>query len=139
MLSLPLPAPLFYKGLFPENAGGFLFSPIHVQNVAEFFIKSINNDNCIHKVYNLGGICNYTWKEIIHKIALASNRKTWKVPAPLFIIKLIAKIFDKYSWFPVTYDQLEMLVEGNIVNEYYFEEFNIEYKEFSNENLKYLA
>ena len=37
MLSLPLPAPLFYKGILPINAGLVTMSPIHVKNVSEFF------------------------------------------------------------------------------------------------------
>ena len=32
MLSLPFPAPLFYNGLLPFNAGQFKMSPIHVKS-----------------------------------------------------------------------------------------------------------
>tara|TARA_Y100000588_G_C14213740_1_gene907856 strand:+ start:668 stop:1594 length:927 start_codon:yes stop_codon:yes gene_type:complete len=138
MLSLPFPSPLFFTGLLPIDAGNFSMSPIHVQNVADFFVQSIKRQDCIGKIYNLGGAQEYTWKEIIHCIALASNKRTWKMPVPVIIIKMLAKFLDRFSWFPVTYDQLSMLVEGNIVKEQYFENFNIEYKEFSLENLAYL-
>jgi hypothetical protein len=36
MLSLPFPAPNFYPGLNPMNAGKFVMSPIHIKNVESF-------------------------------------------------------------------------------------------------------
>ncbi len=138
MLSLPIPAPLFYSGLLPLNAGSFCMSPIHVSNVAEFFVKSINNSKFINNTYDLGGTKILTWKEIIHKIAKASNKLTWKVPAPAFGIKLIASIFDRFEWFPVTKDQITMLLESNVVDKNYFNEFDIKEIPFTENNLSYL-
>ena len=66
MLSLPFPAPLFHKGLLPFNAGQFKMSPIHVKNVASFFVKSIKMDNTFNKTYELGGPNDYTWIKIIN-------------------------------------------------------------------------
>ena len=138
MLSLPIPAPLFYKGLFPINAGSFSLSPIHVKNVAEFFVTAINQKESIGKVYVLGGPETITWKKIIHQIALASGKPTWKVPIPLFLIKAVATLFDCYEWFPVTREQLIMLMEGNTVDEHYFTDFGIEAIPFETDNLIYL-
>jgi len=138
MLSLPFPAPLFYEGILPINAGLFCMSPIHAKNVSEFFVKSINMENTISKIYEIGGVEKLTWKEIIHKIGLASNKLTWKIPAPVIFIKFIAKFFDRFEWFPITNDQLTMLMEGNIVEDEYFSKFDIDPIEFSDENLDYL-
>ena len=138
MLSLPLPAPLFYEGVWPSNAGVFSLTPIHVVNVAEFFVKALNMENSQNKIYKLGGPETLTWKRIIHSIALASGRKTWKMPAPVYALKIAASILDKYEWFPVTGDQLSMLMEGNIVSENYFDHFSISPKKFIKDNLDYL-
>jgi len=139
MLSLPFPAPLFYEGLLPNNAGTFSMSPIHVKNVADFFVNAINMEETKGKIYNLGGPEILTWKTIIHNIALASGKLTWKMPAPVGVIKAVASIFDKFEWFPVTRDQLTMLLEGNTVNENYFNDFKITPIPFKKENLEYLA
>tara|TARA_B100000029_G_C17521912_1_gene940232 strand:- start:570 stop:1487 length:918 start_codon:yes stop_codon:yes gene_type:complete len=139
MLSLPFPAPLFYQGLLPFNAGNFSMSPIHVENVADFFVNALKMKSTEQKTYNLGGPETITWKNIIHNIALASGKMTWKIPAPIGPIKMVASIFDEFEWFPVTKDQLTMLIEGNCVNENYFDEFSITPKSFNQENLKYLA
>ena len=138
MLSLPFPAPLFYEGLLPLNAGTFSMSPIHVENVAEFFVKAINRKESYNKVYDLGGVDEFSWKQIIHLIALASNKNTLKMPAPIMLIKIIAFFLDEFSWFPVTRDQLKMLMEGNIVKEHFFNEFEIIPKYFDLNNLHYL-
>ena len=138
MLSLPFPAPLFYNGLLPFNAGSFSMSPIHVKNVAEFFVKSIKLKVCEKNIFDLGGPEALTWKEIIHQIALASGKRTWKIPAPVAVIKIAASILDRFKWFPVTRDQLTMLMEGNTVSTNYFDDFSINPRKFSMENLEYL-
>ena len=138
MLSLPFPAPLFYNGLLPFEAGAFSMSPIHVKNVADFFVKAIKNESTFNKVYDLGGLEKINWKKIIHLIAMASKKNTWKVPAPIIFIKMVAYFLDKFSWFPVTRDQLVMLMEGNTVSQEYFNEFDIAPIAFELNNLKYL-
>ena len=139
MLSLPIPAPLFYEGLLPFNAGSFPMSPIHVDNVAEFFVKAISQESCNGKIYNLGGPESLKWKEIIHQIALASKKRTWKIPTPVFVVKIAAEMLDRFDWFPVTRDQLTMLMEGNAVSGHYFEEFSITPRKFIKDNLGYLS
>ena len=138
MLSLPIPAPLFYSGILPIKAGSFCMSPIHVSNVAEFFIKAIIKEESIEKIYDLGGTQSLTWKEIIHQIALASGKLTWKIPAPAFGIKILASLLERFEWFPVTRDQITMLVEGNTVDKYYFNDFSIKAISFEAGNLSYL-
>ena len=138
MLSLPIPAPLFYKGLFPINAGSFSLSPIHVKNVAEFFVTAINQKESIGKVYVLGGLEIISWKEIIHQIAIVCGKSTWKIPAPVIGIKMAAALLDRFEWFPITRDQLVMLMEGNTADKHYFTDFGIEPIPFETDNLIYL-
>ena len=139
MLSLPFPAPLFHKGLLPFNAGQFKMSPIHVKNVASFFVKSIKMDNTFNKTYELGGPNDYTWKEIINIISNAYGKNKWTIPAPVIPIKILAYLFDSFKWFPITTGQLTMLLEGNTCNsEKTFEEFDIQPIKFDKESLSYL-
>ena len=139
MLSLPFPAPLFHKGILPFNAGTFKMSPIHVKNVASFFVKSINMNDTIHKTYELGGLDDYTWKEIINIISSSYGKNKWTVPAPVMPIKIIAFFLEKFKWFPITRGQLTMLLEGNTCDsKKIFEQFNIEPIKFNTESLSYL-
>ena len=113
-------------------------SPIHVADVAQFFVNSIRMDETKNKTFKLGGKDKIIWKDIINKIAIASGRKKYMIPAPLSIIKFIASLLENYPFFPVTRDQLVMLVEGNTVSKTYFKNFNIIPTNFSVENLEYL-
>ncbi len=138
MLSLPLPAPLFYSGLLPFNAGKFELSPIHVKNVAQFFAAALTKNNAKGKIFHLGGTTNYSWKEILKTIAIASGKRVLQIPVPVFVVKSVAALLGGFNWFPVTKDQLTMLLEGNTVSDSYFETFHIEPIEFRVEELLYL-
>ena len=139
MLSLPFPAPLFYKGLLPFNAGQFKMSPVHIKNVISFFIKSLTIDKTIHKTYELGGPHDYTWKEIIQIISTAYGKNKWSIPVPIFPIRIGALFLERFKWFPITNGQLTMLLEGNTCNsQKIFEEFNIEPIKFDKISLEYL-
>ena len=140
MLSLPLPAPLFFEGLIPWTAGQFAMSPIHIRDVAVFFVKALNIGKTIGEIYELGGPKSYTWIELIDLIAAASGKKKWKIPAPVTPIKLAASIFERFPFFPITKDQLTMLLEGNTCDSTNsFKLFEVDPISFSTENLEYLA
>ena len=140
MLGLPLPAPLFFDGININNAGKFSMSPIHISDVAQFFIKCLDMKETYGKIYNLGGPKDYNWIEIIDSISKASAKNKWKIPAPVEPIKLAAMLLDWLPLFPITKDQLTMLLEGNTCDSSVaFDEFDIEPTEFSAENLSYLS
>lgn len=139
LINLPFPAPLFHEGLLPFNAGSFTMSPIHVKTVADIFVSSIDKDNHYCKTIELGGETELTWKEIIKIISNACGKKKWVLPAPVIAVKTVAAIFDRFSWFPVTKDQLTMLVEGNTCDSTnYFSDNNLKPLQFNIENLSYL-
>ena len=138
MLNLPFPAPNFHPGLNPLNAGKFAMSPIHIKNVAEFFVKSIELKESIKKTYSLGGEAYY-WKDIISTIAKSYGKKKWSVPAPAIGVQILAAFLGRFSWFPITKDQITMLLEGNICqSKELYDSFEIEQIPFNTETLSYL-
>jgi len=139
LINLPLPAPLFHEGFLPLNAGSFTMSPIHVENVADIFVSSIDKDNHYGKTIELGGETELNWKEIIKIISNACGKKKWALPAPVIAVKTVAAIFDRFSWFPVTKDQLTMLLEGNTCESTnYYSENSLKPLPFDINNLSYL-
>jgi len=140
MLSLPFPAPLFHKGFVPFKAGSFEMSPVHVEDVAVMFVKALSEKEAIGKTFTLGGQ-NISWKKIIKLIADASGKEDKIfIPAPVLPVKLLAMILEVFSWFPISQEQLVMLLEGNVCDgEKAYKFFGIENpKEFTLESLKYL-
>jgi len=139
MLSLPIPAPLFHRGLIPKNAGEFEMSPIHVKNVATIFVNALSKESTFGKRYDLGGPDIFTWKQLIKQIAAGYGKTKWTMPAPVFPIKLVAGMLDRFSFFPIAKDQLIMLMEGNTCgSKKVFEDFEIDPIPMNKDTLKYL-
>ena len=113
LIRLPIPAPLFHDGIVPVDAGRFSMSPIHVKDVASIFVGSLASEDTASKIFELGGPHTLDWKKIIKTIAKGSGKTKWTIPAPAIFIRSIAALFDRFSWFPITRDQLTMLMEGN--------------------------
>ncbi|MBH30393.1 MAG: epimerase [Candidatus Marinimicrobia bacterium] len=139
MLRLPIPAPLFHHGFIPRNAGGFEFNPIHVSDVARIFVEGIEKTEMIGQIYELGGFDNVSWKSMIKIVSKAAGKKKWSIPAPVMVVKALATLLDRFSWFPVTRAQLTMLMEDNTCNsENLFQTLKMEPKTFNVEALEYL-
>jgi len=133
------PLPIFFSGIDIFNAGLFKMSPIHIKNVAQFFSKSIRKETSNYKIYELGGSINFTWKEILKTISESINKKKWLIPVPIFPIKILAFFFDRFRWFPITRDQIKMLVSGNVCDsKEYFSNFGIDEIIFNSKSLEYL-
>lgn len=138
MLSLPIPSPSFHDGFLPMNAGKFALSPIHIENVAQFVVKSIEMDVAKSKIYQLGGE-TYYWKDLVPTMAAAYGKKKWMIPAPAIAVKSLAFFFQRFAWFPITVDQLTMLMESNVCDsKEYFDLFQIEQIPYNTETLSYL-
>jgi NADH dehydrogenase len=139
IIKSPLPAPLFYKGLWPSNPGGYAMSPVHVEDVADCFVSSLDDPKAVGKTYTLGGPQVLTWKEILETIAAVTGRKLFALPAPAIGIGVLASLLDRFAFFPITRDQLTMLLEGNTCDgSEAYSDFQVSPRPFSAENLRYL-
>ncbi len=91
--------------------------PIYVKNVAEAFVKSLENEKSFYKTYELCGTCFYTIEEIIDLILKIKGAKRLKVKIPYSLIKILAKFLEKLPNQPLNTDQVIMLSENNICKE----------------------
>ena len=135
----PLPAPLFFEGVLPMHAGMFRMSPVHVKDVASVFVKALVMPETVGRIFALGGPEALTWKDILQTIARAAGKTKWMLPAPVLPLKGIAAMLDRYAFFPITRDQLTMLMEGNTCDGYEpFRTFGLVTTPFDTANLSYL-
>ena len=135
----PLPAPLFFPGLLPVDAGQFRMAPIHVRDVATMFVKSLDMQHTAGRIFALGGAEAITWKDILRTIAQATGGSQWALPAPVLLVKGLATLLDQFAFFPVTRDQLTMLMEGNTCDgQPAFDTFAVEPSPFNPDSLSYL-
>jgi NADH dehydrogenase len=138
IIDSPMPAPLFFKGLLPVNAGKFQLSPVHVTNVADAFMKSLDSHPSIGKIYTLGGPQDLTWQEILNTIEKAVGKKKLMLPVPACAVSAVARIFEGFEVFPITHEQIDMLIEGNTCSADDLYELGITPVEYNSENLQYL-
>ncbi len=116
MIRVPIPAVGFHTGLRPST-GAVMMSPVHVQDVADAFIRSLDNTSAFGKMYELGGPQEISWTGMLERIAKAVGKKKIILPMPISIMQVAATLFDWIPAFPVTRDQLTMLAAGNTASD----------------------
>ncbi len=79
------------------------------------------------------------WREILTAIAQAVGRRKLMLPAPAWGVSAAAALLDRFEAFPITRDQIRMLMEGNTCTENGFTALDITPRAFTAENLRYLA
>ncbi|MBF0264151.1 MAG: NAD(P)H-binding protein [Gammaproteobacteria bacterium] len=139
IIQMPLPAPLFFDNFTIKSAGQFQMSPAFVGDVADAFVKAILENQTTGQTYSLCGPDNLSWKQILTTIAQAVNTKKLMIPAPTWGVKSAALFLERFKFFPITRDQITMLMEGNICsNDNGFKALGIKPKPFNIETLDYL-
>ena len=114
-------------------------SPVHVLDVAQAFCRSLENEATYGKTMTLCGPEAVSWPEIIRRIARASGRKKLIVPVPAGLVAAAAGLLERFESFPLTRDQLTMLLEGNTGDSSeVFAELRIEPRSFDQKSLAYL-
>ena len=115
MMRPPLPAVAFHTGCLP-GSGDVLMSPAHARDVADAFVKALENVGTIGKTYTIGGPEVLSWPTMLRRVAAGAGKKKLLLPMPIAAMKLAATLFDWLPVFPVTRDQLTMLAEGNVAS-----------------------
>jgi len=137
---LPFPAPSFFTGMNPLDAGNYALSMIHVKDIASVFVKILADEGSMKQTIEIGGNREVTWNEIVTSIAKVTGRKVIMVPAPFFVISFIAGILDRFKWFPAGKDQLNDLVKGSVCDSSeLLNKYDIEPIPFDIKNLKYIS
>jgi NADH dehydrogenase len=133
-----LPAIGFYTGWNPAT-GKVMLSPVHVEDVAQAFVKALQDEKLLKQKVHLGGPEALSWPEMIERIAGAAGKTKIVIPMPIGMMKLAALLLDWIPKFPVTRDQLTMLAEGNAVEpDELARIIDREPRRFDSENLSYL-
>ncbi len=119
--------------------GKQLLQPVSVEEVAEIFVKSISNKITDNQTYTVCGNKVLTYKEILRLILKVKNTKKILLPVPVFIVKLMTSLLGGFDGFPLTKEQLIMLLEGNTCeNRKIFDILNVEEKDIEEKLKEYL-
>jgi NADH dehydrogenase len=95
--------------------GRYRMQPVAVNQVAESFVLALGMPETVGQTYHLGGGESYSYDEILDLTGRAIGREhVTKAHQPLFMVKPMIKMMEHSSHFPITSDQVEMLLQGNV-------------------------
>jgi NADH dehydrogenase len=95
--------------------GQYRMQPVAVAQVAASFVRALDLPATIGQTYHLGGGESYSYDEILDLTGQAIGRgHVTKAHQPLFMVKPMIKLMERSAHFPITTDQLEMLLQGNV-------------------------
>ena len=128
--------PLF----FSIGSGNYLLQPVSVYEVSEIIAKVIDNEQANCRVFMICGNKVLTYTELLKLIMKILNIRRVIVPLPLILLYPAIFLLGRFKGFPITKDQLQMLIEGNICNDRaVFDMFGVESRDIEDTLKKYLC
>ncbi len=160
LLQMPGPLPLFAAGIptlaeaaasacGPQSAAqrrlattgsAIELQPVAVENVASAIAQAVTSDAATNVVYDVGGRDRLRWGEALDILTLAKGKRPRrKVVVPAFLIRVLLTLPVVRSLLPLTHDQLDMLLLGNVCDETaFFRDFDVEPIRFEPASLAYV-
>lgn len=127
--------------VFPLIGGGKAqFQPVSIFDVAEATVRSIEDDDTIHKELEIGGPEVLTLKEIEDRVIKALDTGRIMIPAPVFLLRPVVSIMENtLPGSPVSGSLLDLLAVPNTVpNNALVEQFGMEPIPFKGQHIEYL-
>ncbi len=120
--------------------GRYQMQPVSVENVSMGFVKAIEQKDAIGKTFDVGGPERIEFNRIIDIIGEVICTPPHKIHIPVFVMSALAEMLDWLPSFPVTKDQITMLLEGNVCDERpFFRHFDLTPIGFKEGISKYLS
>lgn len=95
--------------------GRYKMQPVAREQVAATFVKALERPETIGQTYHLAGAKPHTYEEILDLTGKAiGEAPVRKIHQPLFMMKPVIKMLEGVAAFPITSDQLTMMLEGNV-------------------------
>jgi uncharacterized protein YbjT (DUF2867 family) len=121
------------------GSGRYRLQPIHADDVARCFALSLEKQETVVQTYELCGNDRLSYNELVDAIAAALGKSApFKPHAPLGLMKLIIPVMQHLPPFPITMDQLQMLLEENICDGRWKQTFGFEPVDFKRGIAAYL-
>jgi len=94
--------------------GSYRLQPVSVTDVAHTFAMALEMPETVGRIYEVCGPDRFTLNELIDVIGRALGReRVAKLSQPLGLLQTIVPLFQWIPFFPVTMDQIQMLVGEN--------------------------
>lgn len=122
------------------GSGQYRLQPVHADDVARCFARSLEMPETAGHSYDLCGDDRFSYCELLDNIAHAMGKKPpLKLKMPLCLMRPLIEMMQRFAWFPITMDQLQMLLEESICDGRWQETFQFEPVRFAEGIRSYLA
>lgn len=99
------------------GAGESLFQPVAVGDVAAGYLKSLTHPDAVGKIFEIGGADVLSYREMLKIFAQEMHTSIITVPMPVFFLRTMAALLDRFAFFPLSRDQITMFLEGSVVSD----------------------
>ena len=107
--------------------GSYRMQPIHADDVARCFVQALERPETVGQTYELCGPDRLTFVEMLSTVARALGKNgVTTIGSPLGLMKAVVPFLQKIPAFPLTSDQLQMLVEESICDGAWRKTFTLE-------------
>ncbi len=93
--------------------GSYRLQPVFVGDVAKGFADAVMRPDLEGKIFEAGGPQRLSYNELLDEVAASVGRRARKVHIPLSILRPAVRFMERFEKFPLTTEQLEMLLAGN--------------------------
>lgn len=93
--------------------GRYRLQPVAVEDVAQGFAGALGHPRTAGETYDVGGPEAYTYLDLLRQIGETTGRRPRFVHLPLGLMRALVPYLQHLPGFPITRDQLVMLLEGN--------------------------
>ena len=97
--------------------GKYRFQPVSVTNVAQGFVNALELEAAEGQSLDVGGPDNVTFDEIMDTLARVMGKTIVKIHVPVFPLQLVTSALQHAPGYPLTKDQITMLLEGSTCEE----------------------
>ena len=97
--------------------GKYRFQPVSATTVARGFEKALELEASHGKTLDVGGPDNVTFDEIMDALAQVKGKTIVKIHLPVFPLRLVSTALQHAPGYPLTTDQITMLLEGSTCDE----------------------
>lgn len=120
--------------------GNYLLQPIAADDVARCFALALEMPETIGRTYELCGPDRLTYNEVLDVIGKAMGRpEVSKLKSPAKLVKLATRLMENFPFFPLTTDQITMLLEGSVCDGKWRETFHFDPIRFNDGISAYLS
>lgn len=122
------------------GSGSYRLQPIHADDVARCFALSLGMPETIGGCYELCGNTRLSYVDLLDAVASAMGKTVpFKPRMPLGLMKMVIPFMQSVPQFPITMDQLQMLIEENICDGCWKRVFHFEPRDFQESIREYLG